>query len=613
MVIGLSVSSQNPRRVSYISLPGGKYMRNGDSNYHFTLSSPKMAQALLSLALFAAGLFAAAAEVYAQTPSARLAVTVSPNTLTVGSEANIKISRLDASGKPAAPVSEITVTLTLTTLETLKVAKRMLSERKSRPSQLTSQQTATLPPDKDSIQYTCNYPSGLKEIQLKVKSERVGRLNIFAESRGMFPGSTLLLMLKSSRPAPARTTRPRGSTTSFHYIAVSGGLIPATHLIPAIWAPSPPLTTGDEKQYQLYFTTTGGCAYVQDKEWVSEYFLTLGKTGSKDTDYVAAPREIQIDLEVTGGVTLASKRVTIKSSESRSEKIYLKSRSASNTKGDLIATVIQGGEGLIQRSERFKYDITPCTYATYLLLEPSAWDALPNGVDGVTITVSAQRHEEDGDKYVLTGDELLEEREVYFDHTGGVGFRFVDEKKQETNRIVIPKNKYSGQITLLGILPVKDLSISAHSENCLRDRIRSESKNEPKYSFKWPWGSLTLTMLGGLLCSLLLALPGRLAQTGTTGVAFLPLLRRSWLKLLWGSVIGLLLFCLLFYGAITSGSVPLFGLKVDLAKLPIRSSMASLILGFVGSLVFDGVATRALRLLRARSSKPKAKPPSVEQ
>src|SRR5262249_18053254 len=93
-VIGLSVSRQNPRRVSYISLPGGKYMRNGDSNYHFTLSPPKMAQALLSLALFAAGLFAPAAEVYAQTPSARLAVTVSPNTVTVGSAPNIKIDQL---------------------------------------------------------------------------------------------------------------------------------------------------------------------------------------------------------------------------------------------------------------------------------------------------------------------------------------------------------------------------------------------------------------------------------------------------------------------------------------------------------------------------------------
>ena len=588
-------------------------MRNGDSNCHFTLSLLKMAQALISLELVATVLLASAAEGHAQTPSTRLAITVSPNTVTVGGEANVKISRLDTSGAPAAPSSELTVTLTLTTLETLEAAKRRLSEKRSRPSQLASQQAAALPSDADSIQYTCNYPSGRKEIQLKVKSERAGRLNIFAESRGMFPGSTLLVVLKSSKSAPAKTTRPGGSTTSFHYTAVSGGLIPATRLIPAIWAPSPLLTTWDEKQYQLYFTTTGGCAYVQDKEWVSEYFLTLGKTGSKDGDYALAPREIQIDLEVTGGVTLASKRVTIKPSESRSEKIYVKSRSASNTKGDLIATVIRGGASLIRLSERFKYDITPCVYATYLLLEPPAWTALPNGVDGVTITVSAQRREEDGDKYVLTGDELLEEREVYFDHTGGIGFRFVDEKKQETNRIVIPRNKYSGQITLLGILPAKDLRISAHSENCLRDRIRSETENEPKYSFKWPWGALALTMLGGLLCSSLLALPGRLAQTDTIRVAFLSLLRRSWPKLLWGCVIGLLLFCLLFYGAVTSGSVPLFGLEVDLAKLPIRSSMAALILGVVGSLVFDGGATRAFRLLRSRFSKPKAKGASVGQ
>src|SRR5262249_59170250 len=99
---------------------------------------------------------------------------------------------------------------------------------------------------------------------------------------------------------------PGGWTLSFPYPAVSGGLTPATHLFPAIWAPSPLLTTWDEKQYQLYFTTTGGCAYVQDKEWVSEYFLTLGKTGSKDGDYALAPREIQIDLEVTGGGTRAS-------------------------------------------------------------------------------------------------------------------------------------------------------------------------------------------------------------------------------------------------------------------------------------------------------------------
>src|SRR5262249_13550048 len=244
----------------------------------------------------AVGSLLAATNGYAQMPSARLAVTVSPNTVAAGSEAIVKMRRLDSSGKPALPSSEFTVTLTLTTLDKLEVAKKKLAEGNFKPTHLAAplnQQTAALPQDKESIQYTCSYPIGQKEIQLKVKSGRAGRLSIFAESRGVFPGSTLLVVLKSSKSAPAKTINPGGSATLSRAAAESDGLILAAHLIPAAWSSSSPPASGVVRGYQLYLKPSGVCAYPEGKERVSEFFVILRKAGTEEE--VAAPREIQVN------------------------------------------------------------------------------------------------------------------------------------------------------------------------------------------------------------------------------------------------------------------------------------------------------------------------------
>jgi hypothetical protein len=563
---------------------------------NFTRCLRKTSKVILYLGTAAVCLFAPATRAFPQIPSARFVVTVNPNTVSVGSEATLKIERRDTSGNPAPPGSDFKVKLTLTTLGSLEAAKRELSQAKLTPSQLAINQLAALPSEKESIQFTCIYPKGQKEIQLKVKSGRASRLYIFAESNGTFSGSTLLIVLKDSKPIPARHTRtaPSIRRTSFHHAVDSPFLIRASYSIPTAWRQSQPTITGARRGYELQFDTSGlDCARVEGKEWVSGFFVVLIEA---DTGVEAqAPREVQIDLEVTGGATVEPKTVLIKPMMARSQPIVVKLRDALSEGELFMSGVRYQGPDLIRLGKSHSYNLKPCYYATHLVLKPLATAALANGKDGFDVEVSAWYRKDNEEGCITAHHELLQHgRRISFKKD--IGFKILDENKQERNYIVIPDDNHSKTVTLLGTLP-KDFSISATSLNCLDQEIQGEAK----VSFKWPWASFSLSMLGGLLCALLMAMPGHLVQKKTAGGLFNPVLRTHWLKFLWGVVIGLLLFCLLFYGAISSGSVKLFDREVDLVKLPFEFPLASLIIGFLGNLVFAGGISTLYRTLLSRS------------
>ncbi len=571
-------------------------MNSGYSN-HFTHCVLKRAQTLLYLGMLSVCLLAHATGVFAQIPSARYVVTVNPNTVSVGSEATVKIERRDTtSGNPAPSGSDLRMTLTLTTQGSLETVKRELSQAKLTLSQLAIKQLAVLPPEKESIQFTCIYPRGQKEFQLKVKSGRASRLYIFAESNGTFSGSTLLIVLKDSKPVPAKhiRTTPSLRRTSFHHAVDRPLLMQASYVIPTAWRPTQAFTTGASRGYELQFDTSGlDCARVEGKEWVSGFFVVLMEA---DTGLEAqAPREIHIDLEVTGGATVEPKTVLIKPMMARSQSIVVKLRDALSEGELFIAGVRYPGREPIRLGKPHGYNLKPCYYATHLVLKPLATAALANGKDEFVVEVSAWYRKENEEGCITANHELLQNgRRISFKKD--IGFKIIDENKQERNYIVIPDDHHSKTVTLLGTLP-KEFSISANSLNCLDQEIQGETK----VSFKWPWSSFSLSMLGGLLCALLIALPGHIAQKKAAGGSFDLLLRGNWLKLLWGVVIGLLLFCLLFYGAITSGSVKVLDREVDLVKLPFEFPLASLIIGFLGNLFFAGGIATLSRALIARS------------
>jgi hypothetical protein len=502
----------------------------------------------------------AAQTVLGRTGRPRLAVKPAKGTLALGEVSTIRISILDPYNKPRRAETDLNLMLTMTIYETLEMAKGKLTGSGVQPMQLATppaKQVVPLPRDRESVQASCIFPGTATDLILRVRSDRPGRVRIFAEAGKLFPGAAIVSVTAPSSGVVTAGAPPNHAT----------GL-----LVPIAWpvklsTPSS-FSNSDSDDFYLVIVQDGLTQYadLDSRALVDHFYIGLN---DEDGNPRRAPQPIDVLLTVnriSASAAFTSHNVKIEINEAQTlEPAELRSQSPGRV--TLLAEAIQDPSISVRRHE-LQWRIEPPFQATALALYLDRKSALASGLDGIRISIKPGQKMPDGSwRFLRPVDEGLPKREVLLGMDKGFGFRFAD----GLNKIEIPKDRDSGDMVVYGALPTDSLKITARSSGFF-----SDAEGETTVSFYWPWLYLLWAALGGLAYRLL---------TGWNRPTYLA----------WGVIFAVFFFCLACWGAIALGDVTIGGLDVQLAKIPIAHPLGPIILGFFLSWFLKREHTAALK------------------
>jgi hypothetical protein len=465
----------------------------------------------------------------------------------VGREARIRIILLDGNGEQLNAPTNISLTLTITTLANLEAAKQKLATMSARQQQIRPEQRGSASKSLDNqrvtlsagasvFQVTGHFPTGEPELELKFIAWQTGRIRVFAEAPKLFPGDAGIIVL---RTAPAQMNR----------LPLSSRMDPPERRSGPVVLRLVSRRLQQPSGLQLVFQPPGIDPVPDRGELVSKFYVELHSAANDQ--YVPAPENIQVVLRVTSGrARFHPNTITIPRGEVLSGETELRSRTGGNV--SLTAGAVQASTAMLP------YEFPPGTLATKLRLNPTPSVAMANGLEAISLVVTAVRVEADGtDRVMKSDDEGMDERVVTFRILKGVGLRF----EQGQNQITLAKGQSSGQIKLMSSLPVGGAQVVAESINGLNKPIAGDTK----VSFYFPWWPLGCAVLGGLVYAVLR--------------------RRTAINIAWGMLGGFALYVLALFGAIGVGMLEFGGIPVLVAKLPTDNILGASLLGLLGGYV----------------------------
>ncbi len=487
----------------------------------------------------------AAQTVLGRVAQPRLVVIPAKGTLSSGELIKVRFKLLDRYNNPYPADADLNLTLTMTVLESLETVKKKLVESRLAPTQLPSplsNQILLLPPDKESVQATCLFPRGATELTLRFRSNRTGRIRIFAEASNFTPGSAIVSVIRMGA-----NNRPSESSRS------------VVSLEPVVWQETPSIAStspNNPTEYYLEIVPDGVTEYADlgSGTLIDHFYIGLN---NQDRQPIRATQPIDVLLTVnriSASAAFTSRSVRIEKGEAQTlQPVQLRSYSPGQVK--LVAQAISSPEFRVRPYE-LPWNIEPLFQATGLALNWDRRSALASGLDGIKITVKPVQMMPNGkERFIRPEEEGLTKRVVHFAIDQGFGFQFEGGKQI----VEIEKDKDYGEIVIYGKRPTNSLKIIARSSG-----FSSQAEGETNVSFYWPWLYLLWAALGGLGYRLL------------TGF-------KEKVYLIWGTVIGMIFFCLACWAAITLGKVNLGGWDLELAKIPIENPFAPPIMGFIFS------------------------------
>ncbi|MEO8078391.1 MAG: hypothetical protein ABI818_18835, partial [Acidobacteriota bacterium] len=225
--------------------------------------------------------------------------------------------------------------------------------------------------------------------------------------------------------------------------------------------------------------------------------------------------------------------------------------------------------------ERFTYQLG--ARATRLEVRPVSTSALANGLDAITVDVSAIFAEGTQPGRVMTASqEGLAERRVLITFTGGSA-------NQKTAELIIPKDATSQAIQVVSSRRAPHLGVHATSINGFQQVIDGTTD----VRFDLPWVQLAGAIGGGVLVPLIL--------------------RAALIRILIGGVGGALLYILVFFGAVLTGEHSLGSVAVAITQLPTENTFAAFALGVLGYVLISPALPKP-PALRARKHPARATP-----
>jgi hypothetical protein len=476
-----------------------------------------------------------------------LAIAPASATLTLGSPLSLKITMLNAAGKPVPAGSDTSLRLTLTTLRSLRELNSRgagTSQAPARGANTLDQRTISLAPQQLFSRLEGVLPRGRSDVTVKVLSQQTGQIRLFAESSNLSPGEAVLIVVGKSAQLNAYAWSDPGPGTGHEIV-----------LEPVVWRPR--ASAPAQARMKLELNAPGVPARIDGNRWVADFSVALKSVA--DSRYLAAPEQIRIMLKVlSGSAKFDQEEVRIETGQASSEPFCLRSGPGGQIK--LEAAQIQTGALRID-GHQIPFEFARGTVASHLVLRVIDAPALANNLAAITVEVRALQEGPDKTPSVVRAeDESLLERVVSFSTDRGFGIRF----DGGSNKVTIPQNQEFGEIKLFSSLPAKDLKLSAQSTNGLGQPIYGDVR----VSFEVPLRPILCAILGGLLW----------------GVCMHFLRKAAWLpSLIRGGVGGFLIYVVLFFGALMVSYADLTGLPLDLAKLPSQSSLAAVVIGLLGA------------------------------
>jgi hypothetical protein len=217
--------------------------------------------------------------------------------------------------------------------------------------------------------------------------------------------------------------------------------------------------------------------------------------------------------------------------------------------------------------------------ATGIEIGASSLWAQADGRHAIVMTIRFYREEGGRRIYLKPGDENADTWIVHFTASNS-SVRFGE---SDWPKLVILRDQYDGSIKLHSDVPIGNLRVTASAINANGARLTALLDG---ISFGLPWLQLLLAGLAGA------ALPLLLRQ---------PVAKRNQ-RMALGAACAIVLFLLLFFGAVAVGRVELGGFVIDLRQLPLGNWLAACLVGLLAGAPIQGGFLRAA--LRGAASKP---------
>jgi hypothetical protein len=480
--------------------------------------------------------------------SGRINITARSGSRTIyaGTSIELDVELQDTRGQPIAAAQDQTMVITVTTLESLDSARKKLAAERAQPPPLPrplslAGRVITLASGKEAVQVSGIFPRSQKKITLRVIPRVAGKIRVFAEYGNFLPGNLLIPALPV-RKAQLDRREP------LNRIVLSPALVPASQ------PPQPNV------EMYLELEDSGLDPIIDEQgDLIARFDVTLNANGFP----FAAPEDLTVALRVVKGrAGFDAREVTIKrgrAANTPQETARLRSRTGGEV--ELQAVVLAPSTLGIKPDQRL-YVFMIDKAAKRLQVAPSSPTAMANGLDAITLTVTAFDKD---DRIIRAEHEGLGERTVSFRLDAGIGFSFTDNNPQ----LRIPKDQDSGSITLVARRPVTDLKVFAESRSGWGDIV----KGDAVVSYVLPLWQLLWAILGGVTLPLLGMLIVKKSK---------PLISQRTQHVLFGALWGFLLFVLAFFGALGFSTLNFSGLPVLVTKLPTESSIAAYLLGMLG-------------------------------
>jgi hypothetical protein len=493
--------------------------------------SPRLAAAALLFSLLPAHLPAAGQRpvpVPAGTP--RFSLVAERTAVGVGRALNVKLQLQDANGGSISAPATLDIVLTITRLQSLQSAREAAAKIQpaTPPTAATSLQGRgfVLRAGESVVRTPAVFARGQGDVDFTVTSQAAGEVSIYVEAVGssrVQPGSALVVVTEQLR------RMRREEAEAIQRIA---------------WRPQ--RTVGAH----LKFRDSGLDVTLEGKNFVRPFSVGLQDEQGR---WILPPggTPLRIQLAVTQGSANFDPPLVTIDPEDPISRDQTKLRSSVGGTVELAAQTVD--RDIADARERFTYELG--ARATRLDVQPVSTSALANGLDAITVDVSAIYAEGTQPGRVMTAaQEGLLDRRVLITFTGGSA-------SQKTAELVIPKDATSQTIQVVSSRHARHLAVHAKSINGYQQVITGTADVQ----FNLPWAQLAGAIAGGLLVPLIFR--------GTT------------IRILIGGVGGGLLYILVFFGAVLTGEHSLGSVAVALTQLPTENVFAAFALGVLGYVI----------------------------
>jgi hypothetical protein len=455
------------------------------------------------------------------------AVVAEKTTVGVGKALDVKLELQDAQGRRMTAPFAVDIVLTITTLPSLQRAREEASRIRpgaaASPPATLDGRTFVLGPEQTVLRVPAILPRGQGALGFALTSQRPGDLTIYVESVSkwqVLTGSAFIIATE-----PLRRMQ-KEEAAAIQRIA---------------WRPQGP------GHARLKFKDSGLDVVLEGRDFVRPFSVGLQDDSGR---WMLPPSgtPLTIQLSVTSGSANFDRRsLTIDPADPISRD---QTKLRSSIGGTVEMTAQSVDRDIADARERFTYELG--ARATRLDVQPVSTSALANGLDPITVDVSAIYDDGTQAGRVMTAaQEGLSERRVLITFTGGSA-------SQKSTELSIPKDATSQRVNVVSSRHSRRLAVNAKSINGFQQVITGKTEVQ----FDLPWSQLAAAIAGGVLVPLIF--------------------RATLMRVLLGGTGGALLYILMFFGAVLTGEHSLGKIAVALTQLPTENVFAAFALGVLG-------------------------------